>query len=1777
MNLFDTIYLDLIQEKRKNPELNPKIHITDVFEKYKDDPDVYISYIDAYKGAPKIGINPTSHFNTPLGVYTYPLNQIYYSRHSIKTSPGDVPFGGNRPYIAVLRKKPGTKFVDNMYTDYDSSDYDNDIKKLKEYFIKKTAIFDDETFSKIQNWVDENIDIKSPIRYIWLLTRVLAFVLESPIRKENIINLVYNINALGTDRNKGQLNVTSLKWNRILNKVLGYDGFADKLGKGLIHKSEPIQAVFLTPVSYEIIGIYENVKELEKELKIKLQSKSYKTALKQLKNDSINSQTILTLLLKTKPDKLIGIFKEIGHAINMLSDEDFQKAMLGSTNIPLLSKLFIEHKNLTDSNIYDIIKYHPNKMEAINLLGEKKISNLNEYHFSNVLSILRGIGADIKIFDLLVEYRGILNPIDIHNLLISYPDTNKIGEILGPENINKISTGGIYRILEYAKDNKNYQLFNIIIKYRTNIVANDVENLLSLSPTPYETAKRLGVKSISKLHDSNVIELLKEPNSNIIELLEEPSSGIMSDIILNYKKPLTSSNIAALLIYPINIDYNKREEIIKKIGSENLQKIKTEDFDWMMSRAFSKNTLYNLLKQYKPKLTSDDIFYMMKYATDLYETAMILGSENISKLNDVMVTLLLSFQSNTSILTDVLLKFKKKLTSDNIVNLIYYSHDRYERVRTLGKENISKLSDLDFTRVFELEPFYQSKEATKLLIEYKGKLTRKNVFDLLFHSFYEEETIEYLGVENLKKLTLEDIAKLIKVDNTGGLTKGIIKYRPELKNFILNKNPLPTNESFNIFEGIYFDLIQERRRNPEMNPKVHVTDIFKKYKDDPDIYISYINEYKGAAKIGINPTSHFNTPLGVYTYPLKEINYLHNLEVYQDDVPFAGDRPYIAVLRKKPGIKFVEDMFTKYGLKDYETDFEKLKEYFVKKTNTYDESTFLKIEKWVQENSDIKSSIRFMWLLTRILAYLNIHPDQLQNIINSETKIDIIGKDKMAGKLNETSLKWNRILNKILGYDGFADKSGKGLIHGSESTQAVFLTPVSYEIIGIYENRNKHSEEYNKSLEARNYKMALNQVKREGTTSAAIFEILSRTSSKNLDGVLKKIGRKVNLLTDSDFSRIIHRSIDKEKMCKLLVDYKDKLTPDNMSTIIKHCPDKLDALKIIGDERLSKLTDTEFMAILDELVHYDSSTEAFDFLIKTKKTFSDNNVYYLLLVYPDTQKIVKFLGRERILSLPKDYLSKLLSFASIRQKDVLFEILRSNKELNSNEDIFHLLVMSQNPNETIAELGAESISKLSSNAIGNLLIHSKNHEAIEHIIIKYRNPILSKDIIYLILYSHDFEQTVKKMGTGLIKKIDDEDFNELLSQVFYNKDKLCSVLLQYKKNITDFNVFSILKNLNDIGKNVVIELLGSENISKLNDENVRTLFEYYDEIRDDVSEILLAYKKPLTPDNIYTLLRYSNNVINTLKHIPQEYISNIPEVEFKTIISMRSICERPEALDLLINYKKNLTRLNVFDLFRLALDKVHLVHTLGAENLKKLTLNDVANLINTERYPFDGTREMLKYRPDIKQNMINDYPVLANENYNMFFDFYDEIINESEFLINDINAEKIYNIFANEYKQATGQTWDKNKFLSRAQNWTFYGSEDGFVAVRYQKSGLVKLVGVAGSNIGKYKGIKELLAKKLPVWGMVSDELATMAKKIGFIRPPAFLIKQLIKLVPKSVFGGVEFSINSDGSVTLQYGDVGEVKKYFIGTKEYFIFILKSGVVKLPFGLMTLIKKTIGK
>lgn len=206
---------------------------------------------------------------------------------------------------------------------------------------------------------------------------------------------------------------------------------------------------------------------------------------------------------------------------------------------------------------------------------------------------------------------------------------------------------------------------------------------------------------------------------------------------------------------------------------------------------------------------------------------------------------------------------------------------------------------------------------------------------------------------------------------------------------------------------------------------------------------------------------------------------------------------------------------------------------------------------------------------------------------------------------------------------------------------------------------------------------------------------------------------------------------------------------------------------------------------------------------------------------------------------------------------------------------------------------------------------------------------------------------------------------------------------------------------------------------------------------------------------------------------------------------------------------------------------------------------------------------------------------MSDKNYVLFLagvlneSSYMDLITESkiepkEFKIQDLNSTAqswLYNIFKESYMTSTGSAFTESEFFSRASGWTFFGvppsmendPNAGFVAVRFQKSGLVKLTGIAGSNTmqGKlaiFDGIRMLHKKDKPIWGAVSADLAKAAGKMGFKVVPSSMFTHLSKAGVK--IPGMQ--VDDQGNLKANIQGIGEVEKVAIVNDLYLQWLKKE-------------------
>lgn len=227
-------FLKTINEDIKVGVRNEEIWYDYLKEKYgdKNTDNLFVTFVNV----DKVGINPKSQYDTPIGVYAYPLDYVLEEE--------DVPFRGegvNKSKKIKILKASGKNFIDG---DISKSQYNDNVKYIKQKF----NIEDDE----INMWENKSRK-KTNFGKLWNVTRMLSLKISKPSKEKKDANELSNDELFdelqGTSKDPAKNSV--VVWNKIL-QLLGYDYVVD-MGDGIIHPNEPTQAVFLKTTSYKVI------------------------------------------------------------------------------------------------------------------------------------------------------------------------------------------------------------------------------------------------------------------------------------------------------------------------------------------------------------------------------------------------------------------------------------------------------------------------------------------------------------------------------------------------------------------------------------------------------------------------------------------------------------------------------------------------------------------------------------------------------------------------------------------------------------------------------------------------------------------------------------------------------------------------------------------------------------------------------------------------------------------------------------------------------------------------------------------------------------------------------------------------------------------------------------------------------------------------------------------------------------------------------------------------------------------------------------------------------------------------------------------------------------------------------------------------------------------------------------------------------------------------------------------------------------------------------------
>lgn len=162
---------------------------------------------------PKLGINPTSSYSTPVGLCFYPADYYY----DTITSSLKLPFQHDAHYIQIFK--------------YNT----NKILAINEFYSNNEA---QDILNKLSEFNDNFLDSYYNINELWEESKTEA--IQSHTIGGRLWYIMFVITRLEQN--------PALTWHKLLKKYLDnpYDVILDN-GGGIIHKNEPVQGLILNP------------------------------------------------------------------------------------------------------------------------------------------------------------------------------------------------------------------------------------------------------------------------------------------------------------------------------------------------------------------------------------------------------------------------------------------------------------------------------------------------------------------------------------------------------------------------------------------------------------------------------------------------------------------------------------------------------------------------------------------------------------------------------------------------------------------------------------------------------------------------------------------------------------------------------------------------------------------------------------------------------------------------------------------------------------------------------------------------------------------------------------------------------------------------------------------------------------------------------------------------------------------------------------------------------------------------------------------------------------------------------------------------------------------------------------------------------------------------------------------------------------------------------------------------------------------------------------------
>lgn len=272
-------------------------------------------------------------------------------------------------------------------------------------------------------------------------------------------------------------------------------------------------------------------------------------------------------------------------------------------------------------------------------------------------------------------------------------------------------------------------------------------------------------------------------------------------------------------------------------------------------------------------------------------------------------------------------------------------------------------------------------------------------------------------------------------------------------------------------------LLVELRKNSHINKKVTPLLRLKQLKQQMEGTQLYVT-FTSINKLGINPNSEYNTPLGICSYPLEYV-IKHNVA----GVPFAGSQDHIQVFQTTS---------TKiWNLGNFSPD---IKDRIIQSLTKH---------KLTTNNTKKAKSNKRLWqgMYADVLYSFGIEPEDV------EEYLDLNPDDYDDDEFYRCNTKIRRILLDA-GIEVVIDP-GKGILHENEPTQALFLlTKIckSVDVISNTTERDNNNKATNKLRDVIQNPQKYNKLPAGIVRTEGVYHMIDRLTTRDpkLEVVLLK-------------------------------------------------------------------------------------------------------------------------------------------------------------------------------------------------------------------------------------------------------------------------------------------------------------------------------------------------------------------------------------------------------------------------------------------------------------------------------------------------------------------------------------------------------------------------------------------------------------------------------------------------------------------------------------------------